>query len=129
MGAEIQVRVVYLPGYGGPSCWKVRAVCDNHLLEKEQTLYSEREVGQQEVLLQQKWKRNSRRPGWAEWLAARPLASSLCSVCGGNTLDGISSVAQRAFCQKTACQAAIPAYQEEVRRKQEEVLARYTRSK
>lgn len=125
MSTNIRVLIQHYPGYGAPEAWKICVICDNRLLE-ERSIGDARSCGREEVLLEQKWCKRSRRGGWEAKLAQSPLASLLCSVCSGDTLDGITYVNGRHFCTKATCQAAIHPYQDALQQSLNEFRRRHS---
>lgn len=117
MKPTLRMDVEHIMGYGGPSVERLRATIGNTLILKKD-FADARELGRVEERLRSEWEREWEPAELEAALADKPQASPLCSACGGDTLDGMSSIGDKIFCKK--CEDKIPAYREELRCQSEE---------
>lgn len=118
MRKNITVKQGFMEGYGGPGQYWARIICDNVLLESFQSR-SEGDIAVKVHEAKKKWSREWTKERWSAAIAGKTQASALCSVCGGDTVDGVSSCVEMTFCKK--CEPRI----DEFRKKyQEKVEAR-----
>lgn len=108
--SDIHVKTGKVEGFGAPGYHWVLVHYGNVSLEYSQH-YSEREAGKAEALYEQRWKQHD----WyeAEWTNAiegKPPASTPCSHCGLDTIDGTSSQYDRQWCTRPACRTEQKAY-------------------
>lgn len=82
----VRIDTDYVQGYGGPDRYSVSVVYENRLLE-EKRCSGEFHQGVTFAELQAKWGDWS--AGALKLMAAKAkLASRVCDICGGDTLDG-----------------------------------------
>lgn len=112
MKPAIYIHTSYLPGYGGPPEWSVRVIYENTLLDVRRHISSEFGQGIIVAEFRAKWDREWEDAAFAEAIAGKPAASSLCDQCGGNTLDGLTTLGDKRFCRR--CEQYIPAYKAEL---------------
>ncbi len=100
----------HYPGYGDPESWTIKAVFDNRVLA-EKSLYSEYDLGVASTELKSKWGKLSKKELESR-VKGKKLASSWCSICGGDTLNGGTSCCDLVFCKNDSCQNQIKFYQD-----------------
>lgn len=104
MRKKIRIDQGHVEGYGGPGYYWARVSCDNILLEE----FKSRDSGDIAVSVHkanEKWSKNWTIDAWNKATKRKKRASALCSVCGGDTLDGSSGCVNMTFCKK--CQPRI----------------------
>lgn len=111
----LKVQTTYYPGYGGPPEWVVTAICENRLL-RSIVCSSEKQAGRYEFVLETEIGCAIN----AIDLGDYPLASPLCSNCGGDTLDGCSYQLDRTWCKKSECQTAQESFADQYRHRIEQ---------
>lgn len=104
---EIDQRLGFIEGYGGPGRHWTKGIFANKLLwsiegrsEGDVAVRTERE----RVKWEKDWASESE---FRNKIASYKDASSLCSNCGLDTLDGGSSCLGRTWCQRPACEDAL----------------------
>jgi hypothetical protein len=97
MQKDIRIDIGFVEGYGAQGYYWGRVTCDNVLLERLKS-YSEYDLAEAAQGAKNKWSREWTPDEWKEALIGKEQASSLCSVCGGHTLDGSSSCVNMTFC-------------------------------
>lgn len=90
--------------YDDPDYWSIYIIKDNQLLE-EKKVRSQRELGHQEILLEQKYN-NMSKAGFQNIKAKR---IDLCDHCGHHMLNGSISCVNKHFCIQ--CEKYLPEYQ------------------
>lgn len=110
MKPNIRILTPHYPGYGGRGQWFAIAVCDNRKLEELECCGSF-DQGAAYAKLLAKWDREWDEAEFVSILSAAPLASTVCDVCGGDTLDGWISCVNKTFCKK--CEPHVDKYREE----------------
>ena len=99
MRKKIRIDQGVVEGYGGPGYDWARVTCDNLLLESFKSP-SEGDIAVSICKAKQKWSKDWTVEAWEKATKGKKQASPLCSVCGGDTLDGISSCVEMTFCKK-----------------------------
>lgn len=102
-------------GYGGPDVYWSRGIFNNRLLWSVKA-GSARSEGAETEQLRLKWDRRWKsEEEFLAKVALRPLASEICSNCHQDTIEGLSSCLDRAWCQREECRAALEAAREQYR--------------
>lgn len=103
MRKQIKIDQGHVEGYGGPGYHWARLTSDNLLLEEFKGDRADIAVKVHEA--KKKWSKNWSDDTWSKATKAKKPASPLCSVCGGDTLDGRTLCVDMTFCRK--CQPRI----------------------
>ena len=88
----------YVEGYGALGYSWCKAVYKNRLLEYVKC--GEHNLSLQQHLLHEKWEAEFLKPEFESLALSGVLASVWCSICGGDTLDGVTHCVEKFFCYK-----------------------------
>lgn len=99
MRKKIRIDEGFMEGYGGSGIHWTRITYGNILLARLESR-SEGDIAVRLYKEKLKWRKDWTAEAWAKAIKGKKAASILCSVCGGNTLDGGISCVEMYFCKK-----------------------------